>query len=730
MRGATLIRTNTLQPWTIIAIATIAIVIAGAASLDTDRSELSEVSTKHYVSVSDQSANVDENSAQGTVVLNTVVSGTPTGCTIGNGNTDQDGDGARPFTIATDCVISVNDAGDLDYENHAQSYTLRIHVNDASSADIAFITITINDVNDVTPVYQAADGDDAITVAENVGTGSIDAGTITDVDTGNSFSCALSGADAGDFDCTITGTTVDISFKASPNYETPVDADTNNVYVVNVLINDGVADDANGATTLTITVTDVNDQTPVYEAADSDDAISVQENVGTGSIDAGTITDTDTGNAFTCTLGGADSGDFDCTVTGTTVDISFKASPNYEAPADADTNNVYVVTVLINDGVADDANDATTLTITVTDLNDQSPTWTTSGTASVDENTQLVATLAATDTDTADSGGLTYSIATNDNNLFTIVGGNSLRFSSAPDYEDPGCGAGQNSNTCTVVVRATDDALQTTDLSITVTITDLNLVIQSGQTTSISESLANGAAVMTVNQIGDSSGTTFYTINGGNDDGVFAINDDAEITIESNTNLDYDTTTSYTLVVFVSDGNLQYDFENVVINLIDVNDQAPVYQAADSDDAISVAENIGTGSIDAGTITDGDTANTFSCTLGGDDAGDFDCAITGTTVDISFKVSPNYEAPADADTNNVYVVSVLINDGVADDANGATTLTITVTDVNDVTPVYQAADGDDAISVAENSGTGSIDAGTITDADTGNSFTCTLGGDE
>ena len=177
MRVATLSRTTLPKPWTVLAFATLALVLAGATALDTDRSELSEVSTKHYVSVNDQSANVNENSAQGTVVLNTVVSGTPTGCTIGNGNTDQDGDGNLPFSIATDCVISVNDAGDLDYENYAQSYTLRIHVNDASTADIAFITITINDVNDVTPVYQAADADDAISVAENFGTGSIDAGT-------------------------------------------------------------------------------------------------------------------------------------------------------------------------------------------------------------------------------------------------------------------------------------------------------------------------------------------------------------------------------------------------------------------------------------------------------------------------------------------------------------------------------------------------------------------------
>jgi len=116
MRVATLIRTNIPQPWTIIAFATIAIVLAGATSLDTDRSELREEYDKHYVSISDQSASINENSAALSLVLNTAVSGTPTGCTIGDGNTDQDGDGTLPFAISSSCVISVNDAGDLDYE--------------------------------------------------------------------------------------------------------------------------------------------------------------------------------------------------------------------------------------------------------------------------------------------------------------------------------------------------------------------------------------------------------------------------------------------------------------------------------------------------------------------------------------------------------------------------------------------------------------------------------------
>ena len=96
----------------------------------------------------------------------------------------------------------------------------------------------------------------------------------------------------------------------------------------------------------------------------------------------------------------------------------------------------------------------------MTDLNDQAPSWTTSNTASVNENSQTVATLAATDTDTADSNGLAYTIQTNDNDLFEIDG-TTLQFATAPDYDTPGCGS--SSNSCSVTVRATDAANTATD---------------------------------------------------------------------------------------------------------------------------------------------------------------------------------------------------------------------------------------------------------------------------
>ena len=50
--------------------------------------------------------------------------------------------------------------------------------------------------------------------------------------------------------------------------------------------------------------------------------------------------------------------------------------------------------------------------------------------------------------------------------------------------------------------------------------------------------------------------------------------------------------------------------------------------------------------------------------------GDFTCEISGSTVNLKFAVDPNYEAAADANTDNVYTVTVLIADGVGNDEAG------------------------------------------------------------
>ena len=51
--------------------------------------------------------------------------------------------------------------------------------------------------------------------------------------------------------------------------------------------------------------------------------------------------------------GGTDSGDFTCTVSATAYTLAFTSTPDFENPADANTDNVYSVTVTINDGEQD-----------------------------------------------------------------------------------------------------------------------------------------------------------------------------------------------------------------------------------------------------------------------------------------------------------------------------------------------------------------------------------------
>ena len=82
--------------------------------------------------------------------------------------------------------------------------------------------------------------------------------------------------------------------------------------------------------------------------------------------------------------------------------------------------------------------------------------------------------------------------------------------------------------------------------------------------------------MVTVSTTGDTTSLT-WSIASGNDDGVFAIGaSTGAITVADTTNLDYETTTSYDLVVQATDGTTP-DTETITITLKNVNDNAPVY---------------------------------------------------------------------------------------------------------------------------------------------------------
>src|SRR5207237_6183 len=101
-------------------------------------------------------------------------------------------------------------------------------------------------------------------------------------------------------------------------------------------------------------------------------------------------------------------------VDATTGAVTFKAAPDYEAAKDANHDNVYDVTVHAAD--KDGVHDVTqTVAISVTDVNDVAPVFSSESSANEAENTDashVVYTAAARDGDgTAANSKVTYSLS-------------------------------------------------------------------------------------------------------------------------------------------------------------------------------------------------------------------------------------------------------------------------------------------------------------------------------
>ena len=198
--------------------------------------------------------------------------------------------------------------------------------------------------------------------------------------------------------------------------------------------------------------------------------------------------------------------------------------------------------------------------------------------------------------------------------------------------------------------------------------------------------------------------------------------------------LDYDTQSSYSVTVSVSDG---YDADGnpdaALDDTIDVTitvtnlEESPEFPASE-DGTRSAAENAGPGEDIGDPVaamdSDGDS---LTYTLGGDDAASFD--IVGATGQLRTKAALDYEAQSS------YSVTVSVSDGfdanrnVDTTADDTITVAITVTDVEE-TPAFPASETG-ARSAAENTSAGEyIGDAVAAEDDDGDSLTYTLGGDD
>ena len=193
-------------------------------------------------------------------------------------------------------------------------------------------------------------------------------------------------------------------------------------------------------------------------------------NTGAISVDEGTTTVTQLGSDKPVTwsiTGGNDQGLFTVAADGT---ISFVTPPDFEAPADSDTNNTYILTIQAVDTQGNVSEQ--TITVTVNNLDDTAPVVMIDGNPvssnriefSVLEGTVRVTTLTSDEQ-------VTWSIVDGDDlSQFTINETGAIQFNNSPDYELPTDSDGNN--VYVLAVEATDVAGNISRIFINVTVLD------------------------------------------------------------------------------------------------------------------------------------------------------------------------------------------------------------------------------------------------------------------
>ena len=499
-------------------------------------------------------------------------------------------------------------------------------------------------------------------VAENTAAGqAIGDPLVAEDEDGDIRTYTLSGADADSF--SIDWATGQLMTKGALD----VEADPSHTVTVRATDPAGVpqaqtAVEANSdEITVTITVTNVNEAPEITGEAGVTFG-EVDGNIDTA-LDDYEADDPETGgtnndNDVTWSVAGDDGSKFDISTAGA---LTFKAKPDFEAPTDANKNNVYEVTVR----AADSDGNRGEMAVKVTVENENEP-----GTVSLSRTQIRVGVPVTADLSDPDGSvsGLTwqwYDGAVNDQN--EIEDANSETYTPVADDVDDtltavasytdGHGPGkiaevQASSVVAVDTRnkppVFDDQDAETDGVQNESTT--RKVAENTEAVAADDALANAdedvadnvGSVITATDPDPNMEALIYTL-GGDDADKFRVRNNGQIEVGAGTELDSETKDTYMVTVIAEDSFGESASIMVTIMVTDV-DEAP---GVTGDDMAEYPEK-GITEVATYTAVDPEGADITSWTLAGDDADDF--TIDGGV--LTFTESPDYEAATDGDRNN------------------------------------------------------------------------------
>lgn len=436
-----------------------------------------------------------------------------------------------------------------------------------------------------------------------------------------------------------------------------------------------------GDSSLEVAITTINSLDINGSFLTADDAtISLDENPLNGSSIL-TVSASDPENdplTFEIT-GGNSSGAFTIDATTGVITVTDATQIDYEAV----TN--FILTVKVTDGVNEvDA----AMTVNLNNLNDNIPSAS-DATISLDENSangSAVHSVAASD---ADGDALTFEITDgNSSGAFTIdatTGAITVADATKLNYE------AVTGFTLTVKVS---DLTKNDEATITVTINDIdeNVLSANDETVSLNENSINGASVITVSASDPENDPLTFSITSGNDSNTFKINSTTgSITVLDSTLLDFETITQFFLKVSVTDNTNTVDAD-ITINLIDINDVAPIANGA----TVSLDENSPGGtSVHTVSASDIEGNTLIYSVFSGNTSGAFTIDSSSGEISVADSTKLNFES------TNGFTLIIKVSDGV----NFAqATIIINLNNLNDNTPTANAA----TVNLEENKPNGSL----------------------
>ncbi len=260
-------------------------------------------------------------------------------------------------------------------------YGVVIEASDGVLSNFQFVDVRVLNPANTAPVLTGFATGAALSTPENYAAVELYQLLATDNEgqlSGNGLVWSITGgADASKF--ILDAFTGQIRFAVAPDHEAATDAGGDNIYDVTVRVTDEFGAGLFDEQALTIEVLAYANAPPeilgVFGAGNF--TVTAPENLSTSfsiPINANDPEGETTGNGLVWSIvsvangGAADAGDF--VIDANTGGISFAVSPDFEAPADADANNSYKVTVKVTDQFGAGLSDQKVFTVNINDVNE------------------------------------------------------------------------------------------------------------------------------------------------------------------------------------------------------------------------------------------------------------------------------------------------------------------------------------------------------------------------